>query len=103
MTSVLDPTTTSFTRHALDRLLDMQVEPVEIAKCLSEPDETAPSAKHKGAVNHRRGNLCLGVRLENGVKKVITALWASHEAWLADLERAPYADVKRREHDGSLK
>ena len=99
----IDPDSVHFTRHALNRLLDMQVEPAGITKCLTQPDETAPSSKYKGAVNYRRGSLCLGVRVEAGTARVITALWSSHEAWLKDMERAPYEDSKRRNHEGSLK
>ena len=71
----------TFSKHALGRLLDMGVEPDEIRECLTNPTRRKPSASYPGITNTTRDRLTLCVADDN---TVVTALWATEEAWRAD-------------------
>lgn len=71
----------SFTDHAVARLLEMKVSALEVRLCLTEPDDVVDSRKYPGTTNYRRGDLNLGVEAKNGCLRVITALFATNQAW----------------------
>lgn len=78
--------TVRFTRHAVDRLLDMAVPPEQITACLAPEARTSPSKSHPGFTLRDAGDLALSTRTEDGVLVVVTALWTSPEAWEADYQ-----------------
>lgn len=78
--------TVRFTRHAVDRLLDMAVTPEQITACLAPEAKTWPSKSHPGFTLHDAGDLTLSTRVEDDVLIVATALWTTREAWEADYQ-----------------
>ena len=86
----------TFSKHALGRLLDMGVEPDEIRECLTNPDEAYRPRSYAGTTNYVRGRLALSV---NDHGNVITALWSTRAAWLADAARPGFESTGRSIRD----
>lgn len=77
----------AFTNHALERLVEMELPAHHAYLTLSNPDDIVESRTHAGAHNYRRGDLTLGVVVEDGCLVVITALYSNGRAWaLAEKE-----------------
>lgn len=70
-------------QHAIERALDMALDPQEIRECLLRPRDTAPSASHPGHQNYRLGRITCGV--DPTTNTVVTIVWSSREDWKADL------------------
>lgn len=77
----------TFSKHALGRLLDMNVRPDEVRDCLAEPTKRTRSKSYPGITNTTHGRLTLCVSDDN---TVVTALWATAADWRADYAAAPH-------------
>lgn len=78
------------TKHAVERALDMGVDPEEIRQCLLNPETVASSHHHRGE-NYRRGRIACAVRNNH----VITIVWSSPEQWQRDIESAGEYDGRQ--------
>lgn len=80
----------TLTPHAVERALDMALDPEEIRLCLTHPEYIRPSVKYPGRLNYRRGRITCGI--EDRSKRVITIVWSDPQGWEADLLGVgPYA------------
>lgn len=75
-----------FTKHALERALEMGVEGEELRDCLLKPEEVFWTHKYQ-MHNYRRGRVTCGVDSSSGVLVVITVLWTTAHDWRADAAR----------------
>lgn len=101
---MLDPSLWRVSDHALGRMMDMLIEPDQLADCLLNPDEITPSRKYVGGFNYRKGDITCGVSTDtNGRKRVMTVVWSSQELWDQDFDFAPYQDRERRDFFGAEK
>lgn len=82
------------TKHAVERALDMGIDPEEIRQCLLHPETVTPSRRHHGD-NYRRGRITCAVRDNH----VITIVWSSQEQWRRDIESA--GEYGGREYRGA--
>lgn len=71
----------AFSKHALERLVEMGIAPHQIELTLCDPDETYSSEKYPGTVCYRRGELAMPVEEIDGELTIITALYATVAAW----------------------
>ncbi len=70
------------THHAVQRMLEMELEASEFKDILVNPDEISDSHCKKGHLNYRKGDYSVGVCIEKGVINVITIVYATRAAWL---------------------
>ena len=93
---VLSPDCVTFSSHAVDRMLDMNVEGLEIQSALFDPAIVHFSVKH-GSWNFVSGRVCCGVHVEGkGLATVLTVLWRNREDWKRDVELGGYKDREYR-------
>jgi hypothetical protein len=87
-----------FTKHAIERALDMDVPGDEIRACYERPTNTYLSRKHD-SYTFQRGRLALAIRRdqETGDDVVLTVLWATAEAWEHDYQQGAVADRPPRD------
>lgn len=72
----------AFSRHALERLLEMAMPAPHIYLTLTSPEEVVDAKSYAGAQNFRRGDLTLGVVTEDdGCLVVVTALYSTRTGW----------------------
>lgn len=81
MSSVKDYT---FTKHATERMLDMQLDPREVQSALESPESVTPCVKYPACDLYDYGRITLSV--DRAVKEVVTVLWRTREAWVKDIE-----------------
>ena len=87
---VLSPDRVIFSKHAVSRALDMNVESLEIQSALFDPAVVHFSAKHS-SWNFISGRVCCGVYVDSkGLATVLTVLWRNREDWKRDLEFGTY-------------
>ena len=86
----------TFSRHALERILDMDLPPEEVRHCLEFPNVIEQSSRGDGR------SLYYGDRITcvvlNDQLEVVTVVWRTDEAWKSDLELGQYGG---REYRGS--
>lgn len=78
-----------FTRHAIQRMLEMEITADEVRRLILNPEEVYDSKKYPGSVCHRRGRFSMAFRLDEGRGRyvVTTLLFATQREWLrADRE-----------------
>ncbi len=78
----LDGVPVKISEHAIQRLVEMQLDPEDIKALLLDPDEVFESRKYPGTFCHRKGEHSLGMHKEGDVLVVHTALYATKVAWL---------------------
>lgn len=100
--SVLADGKVSFSGHALNRILEMTLEPEEVVNCLESPDDVRESAAHPGSWNYRHGRVTLGVNRYGDCLRVVTAVWSTQEDWVEDLARAG-SDRVLKDHVANLR
>lgn len=85
--------TLQFTKHAIERALDMNVPGEEIRACYEQPTNTYFSQKH-GSWTYQRGRLALALKRdeETGDDAIVTVLWATAEAWENDYQQGAVSD-----------
>lgn len=74
-------------RHALQRALDMQLEPDTIRKCLEQPQYVYQCRQRPEYDLYYRGDICCSVARDSGV--VATILWRDEKHWAKDLKDRP--------------
>ena len=87
-----------FSRHATERILDMALDPADVILTLTQPDWIRVSGNYPDAENHVRGRIALPVCKRpnaNGKRTIITALWATADAWEDDY-KLPFAPGRER-------
>ena len=93
---VLSPDCVTFSRHAVSRALDMNVDSLEIQSALFDPAIVHFSAKHS-SWNFISGRVCCGVYVDSkGLATVLTVLWRNREDWKRDVELGGYKDREYR-------
>lgn len=85
----------TFTKHALERILDMQVDAETVRAALLEPEYVHPSPTYRHTDLYDYQDITLSV--DRAVREVITVLWRWQEGWESDLARGGY---HRRSVDG---
>ena len=85
-----------FTKHALERLVEMELTPAEIKRLILEPEEVYESKKYPGDICHKRGDHTLAFRLDGNQYVVKTALYSTTAAWMKP-ERDGKLGTKGRE------
>lgn len=78
----------TFTRHALDRILDMQVDAETVRGALLGPEYVHPSPSYPHTDLYDYQDITLSV--DRAMREVITVLWRWQEGWEADLARGEY-------------
>lgn len=76
------------TRHALQRALDMRLEPAQIQSALENP--TVIPSRHAGTEYWQSGSIALAVKTDRGYPAVVTVLWSTEQAFLDDMQVAPF-------------
>lgn len=73
-----------FTRHALQRMLEMEITPDQIRKLILEPEDVYDSIKYPDSTYHRRGDHSVAFRLDEtkGRYVICTVLFSTKAAWL---------------------
>lgn len=78
----------TFSKHALERILDMDVPPSEVRRCLENPVEVGMSHRGDGRL------LYFGDRITCIVNEdtllVVTVVWRTLDYWKKDLRRGEY-------------
>lgn len=93
---VLSPDRVIFSKHAVSRALDMNVESLEIQSALFDPAIVHFSVKHS-SWNFISGRVCCGVHVgSDGLATVLTVLWRNKEDWKRDVELGGYKDREYR-------
>lgn len=84
----------TFSKHALQRALDMGVEGHDITAALTKPEYGYWSRKHSGwCATSGRVSVAFRADVEDeGRWVVLTTLWATEEAWEDDAAKAPLPD-----------
>ena len=93
-------------RHALDRMLDMQVKPDSVRAALTDPSQVLDHASASGtrtAYCHGRIVLILDKDKTTGGTVIVTCLWRDSKRWIKDLDRGEYEGRKMRITDYSKK
>lgn len=72
-----------FSKHALDRLVEMDVDVEEIRACLYRPERTYFPPSYPDRENRAAGRLTLA--LSGDGSTVVTALWCGDSVWRDDL------------------
>lgn len=86
----------TFSRHALDRILDMDVPPEEVRRCLEFPTLIRESNRGDGRSLYFGQRITCVVR-DDGLE-VVTVVWRTDEDWKSDIELGQYGG---REYRGS--
>ena len=86
----------TFTKHALERILDMDLAPDEVRKCLEFPWRVHPSVQDEGRSLYYGDRITCVVR--DDTLLVVTVVWRTDEAWKTDIELGEYGG---REYRGS--
>lgn len=85
----------TFTKHALERILDMDLPPDEVRRCLELPRDVEET--HAG--DNR--SMFFGERItcvvSNETNEVVTVLWRTPKYWQEDLSRGEYGGRSLRE------
>lgn len=92
----IDGTRWRLTAHAVDRLLEMDIDGALVRECLARPEETYPSVKHPGTTYYRHGDITLACAFDRECPAVLTALWSTNALWEADLKDRPCGDRQLR-------
>lgn len=77
-----------FSRHAIERALDMDIDPAQIRQALEHPENVGHSPTY-GTTNYHFGDITLAV-VEGAVCLIQTILWRTDELWRRDLSRGGY-------------
>lgn len=85
-----------FSPHAVERILDMRLDPAEVRACLERPNHRVKSIKYQPCENWQYGEFTLGIRPDGDTLVIITAVWSSREAWAADFAIGGYVDRELR-------
>lgn len=83
----------NMTRHALQRALDMRLEPWQIQRALHDPKVIPTDTP--GTEFWRKGRIALVVKTTTEPPTVATILWSTERAFQKDMRIAPYADRSR--------
>lgn len=83
-----------FSKHAIQRALDMAVEPEEIQDAIHRPDRIGWSPKY-GNELWTAGRVTLAVAEQGDDEVVVTILWSSERAWRDDYEIAPMPEGRK--------
>ena len=76
-----------FSRHALQRALDMQLEPEQIRQCLQRPEYITQCRQRPEFDLYFNGDITVSVARANGT--VATILWRGEDKWTQDLKDRP--------------
>lgn len=81
-----DLTTCHFTKHALQRALEMALEADELREAYENPDSVRWSVKYENWT-YTKGRVTLAVAHDdNGSAAILTILWATPELWAQDAQ-----------------
>jgi hypothetical protein len=84
----------TLSKHAIERILDMGIDPSMIRECLTNPTTVQPSRLNPGHQNLRRGQITCGVAPDN---TVVTVVWSKQSGWRKDLlDRGSYGGREYR-------
>lgn len=73
----------NFSRHALERLLDMDVRPDEVRECLESPTDIIESNRGDNrSMYYGRRITCI---VNNESNDVVTVVWRTKEFWAEDI------------------
>lgn len=88
------------TWHALNRIIEMDIDAAAVRQAVAHPDEIHPSNKYPGRSNYHYADFALGVEhdAETDTLIVLTAVWSTQDAWTADLKDRPTGDRTLRKH-----
>lgn len=75
-------------RHAVERILDMRIEPQDVRECLMRPIRVRGQRSYPEHDLYEYGDFACVVHRET--KTVVTVVWRTHEAWKADLSAGQY-------------
>lgn len=85
----------TFTAHALDRMLDMNVQPDEVRKCLEFPRHIQQSNRGDDRSLYYSDRITCVV--DNSTLRVVTVVWRTQTQWERDLVgNGEYGDRKYR-------
>lgn len=73
--------TVQMTNHALQRMCEMGMTAEMARDIVLVPDEKTCSQRRPGIVYYRKGNYTFPTAIKHGVLVVMTALYATQEAW----------------------
>lgn len=86
-----------FSRHALDRILDMAVDEWEVQAALVSPRYVRPSPKDPELTCYQKGRIVLITATdEHDVLTVVTVFWSTAKLWAADFATADYIPAAGR-------
>jgi hypothetical protein len=85
--------------HAIDRALDMALDPADIRETILRPRERYYSARTNSELR-TRGKITACVRDDNGLQIVTTFMWAKPSGWAADAEYGTYDGRDNNNLDG---
>lgn len=91
MTATLDASRVSFSPHAVQRMLDMALEPAEVIAAMRRPP--IQDSEHTQRFIGDRITV-FAKQVGNGRLVVTTAVWKTRELWKRDLAIAPCGDRK---------
>ena len=100
MSALLDRNRVRLSRHATQRAVEMQIDPVDIAMTLACPDDKRTPGP--GSAYYESGRVFYNYDkytavVEPGEKLVVvTFLWRYAEDWEKSYEDDPFSDRKRR-------
>lgn len=77
-----------FSRHALERALDMDVPGSELRACLENPWMVRPSTRGDGRTSYFGKRITCVV---SDTKKVVTVVWRTADGWETDITAGEYA------------
>ena len=84
----------TFTNHAIDRMLDMDVDPAEVRKCLESPRYTRASNRGDGRRLYFSDRITAIVQEDNNT--VVTVVWRTETQWERDLSKGEYGGRQKR-------
>ncbi|SKT46678.1 DUF4258 domain-containing protein [Mycobacteroides abscessus] len=89
----------TFSRHALARALDMQVDPRQLRLTLTSPELVEQASDHPGRRYFKRDKLSLLVAADG---TVVTVMWRDDKGWKKDFRRGSYGGRELREGNVSV-
>jgi hypothetical protein len=81
-----------FTKHALERMLDMSIDAETVRAALTDPTQFETDSRGRARYCHGRVAVVVAHDDRNpGGLVVVSVLWRDGKAWLEDLSRGEYA------------
>ena len=85
----------TISRHALERILDMNIPGEEVKQCLEFPLRIADSNRGDGRTLYYGKRITCVVQNHN--LSVVTVLWKTLHDWNVDLSTGEYSDRRKRQ------